>query len=637
MKPIYLSAFAIIFACIHSLSAQTISIDSIRKVFPNDDIINLKEKVDIVYSLNDKKELIIKETRNVKLLVLDEDMVNISQLEIGFDEFSTSDFINGRIYTINRQGRMEEVLENLKLRNTIDRDYFISNIFFSDYKLKIIPLLSTLKENTVIDYTYETVYRDPKFLTSIMPTDGYSVASFEVNITTPDFVQADATLHGYFENFNKKDTVVGTNTIKTYTLTNYQQPKRNRLSTPFAYYYPHLIIHTKSYQKNGITVPVIETTQDLYNWYASLIDELKPDKSSIKQLSSSITSGLSRPEDKIQAIFQWVQENITYVAFEDGIAGFKPDEAQRVIQLKYGDCKGMGNLLYELLKAEGFDARHCWIGTKHKPYSYSTPSLTVDNHMVCALRFNGKLYILDGTGKDFKWNVIPPHLEGKEALIGIDKSKFEIVKLPVSNAKDNVIKIDLNVDLAPQAHNVQGSIILTGHHLETFASMKRSIPTERKDRAMENFIDYIFDNAFIISEAKAIETKDGVRIEFKGKDAGLILQNQQMMAVALPKLYTLPMIQVDAKKSTPIEVEFPQGVEIKINISNGNFPAAKKIEEADDYKGIEQSLKVQYTGNDKAQINYKFYIDQYLYMRDEVSKWNQFSSDYFNKYYFIQL
>ncbi len=637
MKSLFLSAFVLLFPGILSLNAQIISIDSIRKVFPNDDIINLNEKVDIQYSLNDKKDLVIKEIRTVKLLVLDEDVVDIDQLEIGFDEFSTSNFINGRIYTLHSNGKIDQVLENLKLKNTIDRNYFMSSIFFSDYKLKIIPLLSKLKQNTVIEYTYETIYHDPKFLTTIMPTDGYSIAYFEVNLNTPDFVQADATLHGYFENFNKKDTVIGKNTIKTYALTNYQRPKRNRLSVPFSYYFPHLIIHTKSYQKNGITVPVIETTQDLYNWYASLIAELKPDRTAIQQLASSITSGLSKPEDKVNAIFQWVQDNITYVAFEDGLAGFKPDEAQRVAQLKYGDCKGMGNLLYELLKAEGFDARHCWIGTKHKPYSYDTPSLTVDNHMVCALKLNGKLHILDGTGKDFKWNVIPQHLEGKEALIEISRDKYEVIKLPVSGSKDNLIKIDLNVDLAPNAHNVSGSITLTGHHIEMYTSMKRSVSTEYKDKSIENFVDYIFDNAFIISEAKATEAKDAIRIDFKGKDAGLILQNQQMLAVALPQLYSLPVAQIDVKKSTPIEIDFPQGVEIKINVNNGNFTADKKIEAKDNYDGIEQSLKVQYNGTDKAQVSYQLYIDQYRYMRDEVSKWNQFSNDYFNKYYFIQL
>jgi hypothetical protein len=31
--------------------------------------------------------------------------------------------------------------------------------------------------------------------------------------------------------------------------------------------------------------------------------------------------------DKVKAIFYWVQNNIRYIAFEDGIAGFLPDKS----------------------------------------------------------------------------------------------------------------------------------------------------------------------------------------------------------------------------------------------------------------------------------------------------------------------
>jgi hypothetical protein len=44
-----------------------------------------------------------------------------------------------------------------------------------------------------------------------------------------------------------------------------------------------------------------------------------------------------------------------------------------VLQKKYGDCKGMGNLTAEMLKAIGLNGRICWLGTNHIAYDYSTP------------------------------------------------------------------------------------------------------------------------------------------------------------------------------------------------------------------------------------------------------------------------
>ena len=67
---------------------------------------------------------------------------------------------------------------------------------------------------------------------------------------------------------------------------------------------------------------------------------------------------------------------------------------------KYGDCKGMANLLTEMLRSVKLDARRCWIGTNHIAYDYSTPSLSVDNHMICAWMNKGKPVITSAPAKN---------------------------------------------------------------------------------------------------------------------------------------------------------------------------------------------------------------------------------------------
>lgn len=66
---------------------------------------------------------------------------------------------------------------------------------------------------------------------------------------------------------------------------------------------------------------------------------------------------------------------------------------------KYGDCKGMAILLKTMLVEAGYDARLVWIGTDHISYDYSTPSLSVDNHMITAIMVDGKPIFIDGTEK----------------------------------------------------------------------------------------------------------------------------------------------------------------------------------------------------------------------------------------------
>ena len=102
---------------------------------------------------------------------------------------------------------------------------------------------------------------------------------------------------------------------------------------------------------------------------------MKDDTAVIKEKTLELTANAKSDEEKIRNIYYWVQDNIRYIAFEDGIAGFKPDEANNVLTKRYGDCKGMANLTRQMLKAAGFDARLTWIGTNHISYDYSTPSL----------------------------------------------------------------------------------------------------------------------------------------------------------------------------------------------------------------------------------------------------------------------
>src|SRR4029077_16419837 len=125
--------------------------------------------------------------------------------------------------------------------------------------------------------------------------------------------------------------------------------------------------------------------------------------------------------------------------FEDGIMGFKPDAAQNVLKNKYGDCKGKANLLKEMLKLAGFDARLTWIGTSDLPYDYSLPSLAVDNHMICTVILNGKKYLLDGTENFIAINDYAQRIQGKQVLIE-DGKNFIIDRVPDFSAERNKVK-----------------------------------------------------------------------------------------------------------------------------------------------------------------------------------------------------
>ena len=73
-------------------------------------------------------------------------------------------------------------------------------------------------------------------------------------------------------------------------------------------------------------------------------------------------------EAKARRIYKWVQQNIKYVAFEDGMEGFIPRDASLVCSRRYGDCKDMASILTKMLQYSGVEACFVWIGTRSLPY-----------------------------------------------------------------------------------------------------------------------------------------------------------------------------------------------------------------------------------------------------------------------------
>lgn len=56
----------------------------------------------------------------------------------------------------------------------------------------------------------------------------------------------------------------------------------------------------------------------------------KSDLSQLKKLVSELTANAQTDEQKTQLIYAWVQNNIKYIAFEDGLGGFVPRSSRRV-------------------------------------------------------------------------------------------------------------------------------------------------------------------------------------------------------------------------------------------------------------------------------------------------------------------
>jgi len=308
--------------------------------------------------------------------------------------------------------------------------YNADGIFYSDAHVCYFGL-PLQKIGSTSEVTFKKTTLDPRYFTSVYFNDNQPILDQEVKIVVPSWMQLEIKEYN-FKQYKIQKTVApdGDQTVYTYTMQNIPVIKAEASAPGPSYYAPHILVMCKSAEPKDEKYVYFKTVKEQYEWYRKLVLQIGNDEKIIKEKTEEITKGITSDEEKVKTVFQWVQDNVRYIAFENGIAGFKPEKAQEVLRKKYGDCKGMANLLTEMLRSVKLDARRCWIGTNHIAYDYSTPSLSVDNHMICAWMNKGKPVFLDATEKYIGFGEIAERIQGRQTLIE-NGNQYLLDRVPV--------------------------------------------------------------------------------------------------------------------------------------------------------------------------------------------------------------
>jgi hypothetical protein len=370
--------------------------------------------------------------------------------------------------------------------------YSVDNTFFSDAKVCYFEL-PLQKKGSTSEVSFSKTITDPRYFTSIFLSEPYLVQKKEIVVKVPKWMKVELkemNFKGYHisksASYDSKDDA----DVFTYTIMDAPARVSERNSPGPTYIYPHILVLAKSASPGGNNITYFNTVKDQYAWYHSLVKDVQNDAQALKTKAEEITKGYSSDLDKIKAIYYWVQNNVRYIAFEDGIAGFRPEKAHEVLRRKYGDCKGMAHLTKELLRSLGYDARLTWIGTNHIAYDYSTPNLSVDNHMICALNYQGKTYFLDATETYIGFNEYAERIQGRQVLVE-DGEKFLLTNIPSTTWQQNVDREKRTLTINGTALNGSAEHEWKGEEKEYILSQLNGI---KKDKSKEAFIKYLSGN-----------------------------------------------------------------------------------------------------------------------------------------------
>lgn len=392
------------------------------------------------------------------------------------------------------------IKKNYNVGMAIDRSITSSEIFSDDSRVKYFNIgFSGYGDATRVET--EKTYFDSKYLTSVYFHSYFPSKEKVIRIKVPDWLKIDIrefNFAGY--KVQKRKEAEKNATVYVYTLQNVETIKNENRAIGRAFQWPHLVLVVNSFSDGSQTTPGFKDVSDLYSWYNYLYKKSGNKTEELRTKVAELTKGKTTEVEKVKSIFYWVQDNIRYIAFEDGLAGFIPAPAQEVLKAKYGDCKGMANLLTEMLKIAGFESYMTWIGTRHIPYDYTLPSLAVDNHCINTTIIGGKEYFLDATEKyvpfgDYAWRI-----QGKEVLIG-KGDKFEVKKVPVAEMEKNKIHTKTIFELKDNVLRGHVKVTLTGEERTSFHQFYHDLPTERKKEYIERFLEF-GNNNLVVSNVK---------------------------------------------------------------------------------------------------------------------------------------
>jgi len=196
------------------------------------------------------------------------------------------------------------------------------------------------------------------------------------------------------------------------------------------------------------TLPDWKTLGD---WFKNLLaDRLEPE-----QKAAELIKDLP-PEQHLERLYQFVQDDVRYVGIELGESAYKPHASAECLRHTYGDCKDQSLLLVHLLSKAGIKAHLALARPSYQGLVDKTlPMPNAFSHAI--VHVPGKDLWLDPTMSYLDLPSYPSSLQGTTALV-IDDDAGSLTDIPVLPADVDVEARESDIILYPDGLAISTSV-----------------------------------------------------------------------------------------------------------------------------------------------------------------------------------
>lgn len=387
-----------------------------------------------------------------------------------------------------------------KLKNKDIQDVSGVSGLMDDARYKVHNFYHRVYPYTV-EYEIESKYKNTMFFPTWVPQNFEKLAVEKSSIsiiTSPDYVIR-------FKPFNYKDAPQESQEKNKKVLswkvnnmtaieTGYASPDWRDLTTMI--YFGPTAFEVEKYKGN------MATWQDFGKFVYTLTQGRDALPDNIKQTVHKLCDGLPNNKQKVEALYNFMQQNTRYISVQLGIGGWQPFDASYVANKRYGDCKALSNYMYSLLKEAGIKSYYTLIkaGDNVPDLVTDFPSSQFNHAILCVPQSNDTIW-LECTSQTVSPGYMGDFTGNRYALL-IDEKGGTLVRTPKYDFNQNSQTRHINAVL-----DVEGTLTMktaTRYNAQQQDNLHGFINALSKDKVQK-----------ILQEQLDFPTYDLVSFEYK--------------------------------------------------------------------------------------------------------------------------
>jgi hypothetical protein len=354
------------------------------------------------------------------LTLMNESAENFRLFEISYDKFSFVQRVSAAVY--DADGKFIESIPASRIMDVSEGGGFVS-----DARMKRI-IFPVNRYPFTIEVEYDVVINGSMSLENWgFHTDPYmSVEESAVQYVIPNSIPFRYSEHYMNATF---DTVkADDNTVYTWVQRGIPAIKKWYFSPLAISRLPFLLAAVDDFEFGGIKGSM-QSWKSLGEWAWKLNQGLDLISDDEKKRVAEIISGLKDDMEKAEALYSYMQSRTRYVSIQLGIGGFKPAPAMEVSKKGYGDCKGLTNYMYALLKEAGITSYYTWV--KSGTNRFIIPSFVSDqfDHVILCVPLQSDTVWLECTNQTIPFNYLGSFTADRDVLL-ITPDGGKLVRTP---------------------------------------------------------------------------------------------------------------------------------------------------------------------------------------------------------------